>query len=143
MMAFDGFDYDDINDVLAKTEKYAVSTPIIIQDIKVKNVDTKGLTLFAYQGIYDGDALTRRSDPLQKSAIASSDTVYVNPKDLLSIGFKPGELVSVEQDGRYAELTLATSEQLPEGSALVYMGRSSTLNLNASELNVSIIGVQS
>ena len=67
----------------------------------------------------------------------------MNPKDLLSIGFKPGDMVSVEQDGRYAELTLATTEEVPEGSAMVHMGRLATLNLNASELNVGIIGVQS
>lgn len=143
MMEFDGFDYDDINDVMAKTEKYNAAAPIVIQDIKIKDLETKGLTLFAYQGIYDSDALVRRSEPLQSSPIASSDTVYVNPKDLLSIGFEPGQMVSVEQSGRYAELTLATSEDLPEGSAMLNVGRASTLNLNASDLNVSIIGVQS
>jgi formylmethanofuran dehydrogenase subunit D len=101
------------------------------------------LVLFAHNGIYDADALSRRSEPLQSSDIASSDTVYVNPVDLISIGFKPGDLVSVEQDGRFVELTLATSDKLPEGSAMVSMGRTANLNLNASDLSVGIIGVQS
>ena len=143
MMEFDGFDYEDINDVLEKTEKYALKAPIINQDIQINDVEPKGLTLYAHNGIYDTDALSRRSEPLQNSAISTSDTVHINSKDLLSIGFKPGDLVSVEQAGRYAELTLATSEDLPEGSAMINMGREATLNLNASDLNVSIIGVQS
>jgi len=142
MMGFDGFDYEDINDVMIETEKYVPKTATINQDVEIIDAKTKGLALYAHNGIYDTDALSRRSKPLQDSAIATSDTVYVNAKDLLSIGFKPGDLVSVEQDGRYAELTLATSEDLPEGSAMLNMGRETTLNINASDLNVSIIGVQ-
>ncbi len=143
MMDFEGFDYEDINAVMAETEKYKLSNPIINQAVKPQEHVTKGLVLFAQQGIYDTDALTRRSAPLQNSALASSDAVYVNEKDLLSIGFAPGDLVTVEQNGRFAELTLSISDELPEGSAMVAIGREATLNLNAVELNVSIIGVQS
>ena len=138
-----GFDYEDINDVMAKTEKLQAQEPVINQNCKILNIDVKGLALFANNGIYDGDPLARRSKPLQDSALATSDTVYINPKDLLSIGFEEGQLVTVEQDGRYAELTLAVTSSVAEGTAAVNMGRTSALNLNASELNVSIIGVQS
>ncbi len=143
MMDFDGFDYEDINEVMTETEKYKLSNPIINQAVKPLEHVTKGLVLFAQQSIYDTDALARRSAPLQNSALASSDAVYVNEKDLLSIGFAPGDLVTVEQSGRFAELTLSVSEELPEGSAMIAIGRESTLNLNSAELNVSIIGVLS
>lgn len=143
LLEFDGFEYEDINDVMAITEKFKGHVPVINQNCQVKELEVKGLALFARQGIYDGDPLTRRSQPLQNSPLATADTVYVNPKDLLSIGFVAGDLVSVEQAGRYAELTLAVTEEVPEGSAVVNMGRTSAIMLNASDLNVAIIGVQS
>ncbi|MGJ8663085.1 MAG: NADH-quinone oxidoreductase subunit NuoG [Marinicella sp.] len=143
LLGYDDFDYDDINDVLANTEKYQISKPVINQNCQIKALDVKGLALFASTGIYDTDSLVRRSSPLQNSALATSDTVFVNPKDLLSIGFNAGDMVSVEQDGRYTELTLAVTDDVPEGSAMVNMGRTSAININASELSVSIIGVQS
>ncbi len=105
--------------------------------------EVKGLTLLAHTSIYDVDALTRRSKPLQETVLASSDTVFVNPADLASIGFAAGDLVSVEQDGRFSELTLSTCDFVSAGSAQVYMGRSSSLNLNANDLCISIIGAQS
>ncbi len=143
LLGFNGFDYDDINDVLVETEKYSISPSAIQQNCQINEPKAKGLVLFAKQSIYDTDCLTRRSAPLQNSPLASADTVFVNDKDLLSIGFKAGDLVSVEQDGRYAELTLAVSDDVPEGSAVVNMGRESALNIDAANLCVSIIGVQS
>jgi len=143
LLGQEGFDYEDINDVMAKTEKLQSQQSVINQDCQIDDVEVKGLALFANNGIYDSDPLTRRSEPLQSSPLATSDSVYVNPKDLISIGFNEGDLVTVEQEGRYAELTLAVTSAVAEGTAMVNMGRTSTLNLNASELNVSIIGVQS
>ncbi len=143
LLGISDFDYEDINDVMVKTEKLQHNEPVINQNCQINDIDVKGLVLFANQSIYDTDPLTRRSEPLQNSPLASSDTVYVNPNDLLSIGFNEGDLVSVEQDGRYAELTLATSSSVTESTAMVNMGRASALNLNSAELNVSIIGVQS
>ncbi len=143
LMGYADFDYEDINDVMAKTEKYQAAEPVVNQDCQIKEPVVKGLALFANNGIYDSDPLVRRSGPLQNSGLASSDTVFVNSKDLISIGFEAGSLVSVEQDGRYAELTLAVSDEVPEGSAVVNMGRTASLSLDASDLNVGIIGVQS
>jgi NADH-quinone oxidoreductase subunit G len=143
LMEFSGFDYEDINDVLAKTERYQAEPAIIHQDCAVHQPEVKGLALYAHRGIYDGDQLTRRSVPLQESVLATDDSVTVNPTDLISIGFQAGDLVSVEQDGRFAELTLCVSEHVPEGSAVVNLGRTSSLNLDAGELNVGIIGAQS
>ncbi|WP_223788618.1 NADH-quinone oxidoreductase subunit NuoG [Marinicella meishanensis] len=143
LLELDHFDYQDINEVMAITEKFQGHQPVIKQDCEVHELVVKGLALFARQGIYDGDPLCRRSQPLQDSPLATSDAVYVNPKDLLSIGFAAGDLVSVEQNGRYAELTLAVTDEVPEGSAVVNLGRHSTAMLNATELNVAIIGVQS
>lgn len=143
MLGFDDFDYEDINDVMAKTEKLPVVEPVIHQDIEINDLESKGLVLYGHRGIHDGDPLSRRSQPLQNSPLATTDTVYVNPNDLISIGFNEGDLVTVEQLGRYAELTLAVAEEVPEGSALVNFGRESAINLNASELSVSIIGAQS
>jgi NADH-quinone oxidoreductase subunit G len=143
LLSIKGFDYEDINDVMAKTQKYNMHSTVINQDCKVTDFGIKGLVLYSHQGIYDGDALVRRSAPLQSSTLATSDTVYVSPNDLISIGFNAGDLVSVEQDGRFAELTLAVSTHIPEGSAMVNMGKLSALNLDASNLNVGIIGAQS
>jgi NADH dehydrogenase/NADH:ubiquinone oxidoreductase 75 kD subunit (chain G) len=144
MLGFDGFDYEDVHEVMQETEQLKVSSPTTPINVKnMTNQTAKGLVLFAHHGIYDGDALVRRSRPLQESKLATADTVYVNPGDLLSIGFAAGDLVSVEQNGRYAELTLATDEAVPAGSAVIHMGRVSTLNINAGELSVSIIGAQS
>lgn len=144
IMGFQGFDYEDVYEVMTETEKLK-PTPAVppIQLQETNAVTVKGLVLFAHRGIYDGDALVRRSQPLQTSKLATADTVYVNPGDLLSIGFAAGDLVSVEQNGRYAELTLATDEAVPTGSAVIHMGRLSSLNINAGELSVSIIGAQS
>ena len=144
MLSYDGFDYEDVHEVMQQTEQ--LKAPATAAPIKLKSFDTqtaKGLVLFGHHGIYDGDALVRRSRPLQESKLATADTVYVNPGDLLSIGFEAGDLVSVEQHGRYAELILATDEAVPTGSAVINMGRVSTLNINAGELSVSIIGAQS
>lgn len=144
IMGFQGFDYEDVYEVMTETEKLKPTPavpPIQLQETNAATV--KGLVLFAHRGIYDGDALVRRSQPLQTSKLATADTVYVNPGDLLSIGFAAGDLVSVEQNGRYAELTLATDEAVPTGSAVIHMGRLSSLNINAGELSVSIIGAQS
>jgi NADH-quinone oxidoreductase subunit G len=143
LLSIKGFDYEDINDVMAKTQKHNMHSTVINQDCKVTDFGLKGLVLYGHQGIYDGDALVRRSAPLQSSTLATSDTVYVSPNDLISIGFNAGDLVSVEQDGRFAELTLAVSTHIPEGSAMVNMGKLSALNLDASNLNVGIIGAQS
>lgn len=143
LLGHNDFNYEDINEVMALTEKYQSQKSVINQNCQVNAPQVKGLALYASAGIYDSDALVRRSKPLQNSALATSDTVYVNANDLISIGFNAGELVTVEQDGRYAELTLAVTDEVPEGSAMVNFGRTSTLNLNASELNVSIIGAQS
>jgi NADH-quinone oxidoreductase subunit G len=144
MLGSEGFDYEDVHEVMQETEKLkapSTANPVNLKEIKDPSV--KGLVLFPHHGIYDGDALVRRSQPLQTSHLATADTVYVNPGDLLSIGFAAGDLVSVEQNGRYAELTLATDEAVPAGSAVISMGRVSTLNMNAGELSVSIIGAQS
>jgi len=144
MLGFEGFAYEDVHEVMQETEKLkapSTANPVNLKEIKDPSV--KGLVLFPHHGIYDGDALVRRSQPLQTSHLATADTVYVNPGDLLSIGFAAGDLVSVEQNGRYAELTLATDEAVPTGSAVINMGRVSTLNMNAGELSVSIIGAQS
>jgi NADH-quinone oxidoreductase subunit G len=144
MLNLSGFDYEDVHEVMQQTEQLKLPVVKSPRDLKeISNSNVKGLVLFAHQGIYDGDALVRRSRPLQESKIATADNVYVNPGDLLSIGFAAGDLVSVEQNGRYAELTLATDEAVPAGSAVVPMGRSATLNINAGELSVSIIGAQS
>ncbi len=143
LLGLNGFDYQDVNDVMAVTEKMATTEGIIAQDVVVNEPAVKGLALLAHTGIYDVDALTRRSVPLQETVLASSDTVYVNPADLLSIGFAEGDLVAVEQDGRYAELTLSSCDFVSAGSAQVSMGRSSSLNLNANDLCISIIGAQS
>lgn len=143
LLGFNEFDYEDVNDVMSKTEKLVKASAVINQDIKVSDVEVKGLCLYAHRSIYDTDCLTRRSSALQDSALASSDTVYVNENDLISIGFNEGDLVSLEQAGRFAELTLAVSNEVPEGSAVVNIGRDSTLNINSSEFNVSIIGAQS
>ena len=144
MLGFDGFDYEDVHEVMQETEQLKATAPVT--SISLKNIiqpDAKGLVLYAHQGIYDGDVLARRSGPLQKSKLATADTVFVNPGDLLSIGFAAGDLVSVEQNGRYAELTLSTDDAVPAGSAVINMGRAATLNINAGELSVSIIGAQS
>ena len=143
LMDFDGFEYEDIHGVMAKTETYQSDPAIIHQDCQVSQPAVKGLALYAHRGIYDGDQLVRRSEPLQNSVLATDDSVTVNPADLLSIGFQTGDLVSVEQQGRFAELTLCTSDQVPEGSAVVNMGRNSSLNLDAGDLSVGIIGAQS
>jgi len=143
LMDFDGFEYEDIHGVMAKTETYQFNPAIIHQDCQVSQLAVKGLALYAHRGIYDGDQLVRRSEPLQNSVLATDDSVTVNPADLLSIGFQAGDLVSVEQQGRFAELTLCTSAQVPEGSAVVNMGRNSSLNLDAGDLSVGIIGAQS
>ncbi|MCB1584088.1 MAG: NADH-quinone oxidoreductase subunit NuoG [Marinicella sp.] len=143
LLGFADFDYENINEVMAKTEKLTLPKAIVNQECPINNCEVKGLALYAHRGIYDGDPLCRRSTPLQNSPLATADTVYVNPNDLLSIGFKEGDLVSVEQDGRYAELTLSVIQDVPEGSAVVNLGRASAMNLNASELSVSIIGAQS
>ena len=143
LLDLSGFDYQDINDVMAVTEKMSAAEGIIAQDVAVIEQQIKGLTLLAHTGIYDVDALTRRSKPLQETVLASSDTVYVNPADMASIGFAAGDLVAVEQDGRFAEMTLSTCDFVSAGSAQVSMGRSSSLNLNANDLSISIIGAQS
>ncbi len=143
LLGFNGFEYNDINEVMAKTEKMNWSDSVIPQDTVVADIKVKGLALYPHRSIYDTDCLTRRSAPLQNSPLASSDTVYVNEKDLLSIGFSAGDLVSVEQEGRFSELTLAVSDEIPEGSAMVHLGRDSTLSLDSSNFNVSIIGAQS
>ena len=144
ILGFDGFEYEDVHEVMQETEQLkSLPTPVPVALKEIDAYEAKGLVLYAHHGIYDGDALVRRSRPLQESKLATADTVYVNPGDLLSIGFEAGDLVSVEQNGRYAELTLATDEAVPTGSAVINMGRLSTLNINAGELSVSIIGAQS
>jgi len=143
LLGYDDFSYNDINELMAVTEKYQYPTSVVQQNCQINEQNVKGLVLFANQGIYDSDCLTRRSEPLQNSALATSDTVFVNPNDLISIGFNPGELVALEQNGRFAELYLSVSEHVPEGSAVVNMGRDSALNINTSEFCVSIIGAQS
>lgn len=143
VMGFDGFDYEDVYELMQETEKLKTLTsenPVLAE---VNQLKVKGLVLFPHHGIYDGDMLVRRSAPLQESKLATADTVYVNPGDLVSIGFAVGDLVSVEQNGRYAELTLATDDAVPASSAVINMGRDSSLNINAGELSVSIIGAQS
>lgn len=142
LLEFNGFEYADINEVMAKTESLKWSNSIIKQDVAAHELKIKGLALYPHRSIYDTDCLTRRSEPLQNSPLASSDTVYVNEKDLLSIGFAAGDLVSVEQEGRFAELTLAVSAKVPEGSAMINIGRDSAMSINSSNLNVSIIGAQ-
>ncbi len=143
LLEFSGFDYQDVNDVMATTVQLKTIDAIISQNVKVKNIENEGLVMLADTSIYDVDPLTRRSIPLQQTVHGSSDTVYVNPDDLPSIGFNPGDLVSVVQCGRYAELTLSTCKSVAPGSIQVSMGRDSTLNLNANDLSVSITGVQS
>lgn len=143
LMGYSDFEYDDINDVIAITEKLAWHDAVIHQEVKPVEIEVKGLVLYPHRSIYDTDCLTRRSTPLQNSPLASSDSVFVNEKDLASIGFNAGDLVSVEQDGRYAEVTLVVSDAVPEGSAMVNLGRQAVLNLDSSNLNVSIIGAQS
>lgn len=143
LLGLSGFDQEDVNDVMAETEKLTFNSGIIHQGVAVYTPQVKGLVLLANTGIYDVDGLTRRSEPLQNTVHASSDTVYVNPADILSIGFESGDLVTVEQSGRYAELTLSTCEFISPGSAQVSMGRESSLNLNANELSIGIIGAQS
>ncbi|WP_154224429.1 NADH-quinone oxidoreductase subunit NuoG [Marinicella rhabdoformis] len=143
LLELSGFDYQDVNDVMAVTEKMSAVEGIINQDVVVTEPEVKGLVLLANTAIYDVDALTRRSKPLQETVLASSDTVYVNPADMASIGFTEGDMVAVEQDGRFAEMTLSTCDFVSAGSAQVSMGRRSSLKLNANDLSISIIGAQS
>ncbi len=135
-----GFDYQTVDDVMAETEQLnAVKGGF--QTVKtIKTDKVSGLMLDTATGIYHSDMLVRRSTPLQDTALAAAQSVMVNPRDLLSIGFNAGDLVGIEQQGRHFNLTLTANEFVAVGTALINTGQQATVDLDCGNLNVSIIG---
>ncbi|WP_395375523.1 NADH-quinone oxidoreductase subunit NuoG [Marinicella sp. W31] len=140
LLELDGFDYQDVSEVMALTEKLNGANGIIDQNPAIKNLLTEdqSLVLTAERAIYDSDQLCRRSEPLQSTVHTSSQTIWLHPNDIAALNLNVGDKVTLQQQQRSSEWVLSMSEEIAEKTAYVYIGHTDSGDVNLSELTVQI-----
>ena len=140
LLELNGFEYQDVSEVLALTEKLNAANGIINQQPQVNavSVDAESLVLTAERCMYDTDQLCRRSEPLQNTVHASSQTVWLNPTDVQALELNVGDKVHVRQNERVTEMIVSVSEDIVEKTAYVHIGHADSTDLNLSDLTVQI-----
>ena len=138
LLKVDGFDYETVNQITEQVNKLKVHKAHVKTDCKVHEIQTSDLILHADTAIYDVDMLTRRSQPLQETVHASSGCLSVNPSEAKKYGIENAMSVILNQGENVCHLFANIDDSVPDGSAHVFVHNSTTLNLNADQLQVTI-----
>lgn len=140
LLELGGFDYQDASELMALSEKLQMRSGIIEQGIQIEDVviEKDALVLSAQRAMYDSDMLSRRSEPLQNTVHASSQTIWLNPADLQRLEIQAGDTVSVKQQDREVVMTASSSENIAEKTALLFIGHTGVTDLNLSDLSVYV-----
>lgn len=97
-----------------------------------------GLQRVSEVPIYAGDAVVRRSAPLQATRDAATPKVWMHSEELTNIGVKTGMNVKVTQGQGSVKLQCAADDRLPRGVARVAAGHPATAALGAMFGTISV-----
>jgi NADH-quinone oxidoreductase subunit G len=93
-------------------------------------------------GVYAGDPVVRRSQPLQKTADGkAARTVRLNAATLARLGIAAGDRVRVRQGGGEALLTAALDAALGDGSVRIARGVAETAALGEGEISIERVAM--
>jgi NADH-quinone oxidoreductase subunit G len=97
-----------------------------------------GLQRIADVPLYNGDALVRRSPPLQKTKEAQAPRAWMNSRLMRELGVSAGQPVGVKQGDGTATLAAALDDKLPDGCVRVPAAHPGTAALGALFGSVSV-----
>ncbi len=116
LLAIDGFDFTDLAPVRARVDAVLASSALPHQPAAVNHAhgSGEGLEAAVFQPIYSGDAMVRRSAPLQATVLACDGALRLHPEDALALGvgqqgqtkLPNGDTVAVRTDGGIARGTV-------------------------------------
>ncbi len=114
------------------------STQIDLRLVQVEVPEpVEGLVRMQVRGLYSGDALARRADPLQASPEGRrAEAVYVNPD---SAGdHADGSMVRIRQGAEETELRLVLDDDVPAGTVVTVAGAPALARLGAPGTTVTL-----
>jgi NADH-quinone oxidoreductase subunit G len=141
MLGLDGFDYDSIEDVrAAMNEAIGATVPdnAFAGTRKLARPKTaRGMRRASEYGIYAGDALVRRSEPLQQTHDARR-TLRVAPADAARLGIENRTAVEISQEDRRIVLDAELDAGVTEHTVWLPAGVPETAALGALYGNVEL-----
>ncbi len=139
MLNVDGFDYDDISEVMAEVDALSTKRKASFQPIEVTHLNVDGLVLHTETAIYDVDMLSRRSNALQETIHASNDCLSLNSSEAEKLKLENAMPVTLIQGDYSVELFINIDESIPTGSVFA----NKCVGLRSDVLEVEVRGESS
>ena len=135
LLKVDGFDQDTseaVRDEALKGVDVAAKLNNAIGGVEARAASAAGgLQRVADVPIYAGDAVVRRSAPLQATADAAIPQVRMHGDELKKLGVQSGDVVKVSQGQGSVKLFAVADDKLPKGVVRVATGHPATVALGA------------
>ncbi|UXI69733.1 NADH-quinone oxidoreductase subunit NuoG [Tahibacter amnicola] len=132
-----GFDFTEIADVRAAMN--ARPAAALVTNGKVANrVKPTGLARIATVPVYRGDAVLRRSVPLQSHPLTVGGRLVLHPADAKQAGLEQGMVAKVSGPVGIATLPVTISQDVPAGGAWIESAYLETAALPAYGADLSI-----
>ncbi|MBX6393159.1 MAG: molybdopterin-dependent oxidoreductase, partial [Burkholderiales bacterium] len=133
LLGLQGFEYNSSEEVRQEALQAAMPLSNEIGPVKVDVTTVAKATLerVADVPIYFADPLVRRSEPLQKAPASDAPKAFLNAASLQKLGFVPGQVVKVKQEGGEALVEIAVDNVLVDNVVRLSAAHASTADLGA------------
>ena len=129
LLDMSGFDYENSESIRDEIDLSCASFDNSIEEEPSALVAAPGLQRVGYVPIYFSDAIARRSEALQKTALAAAPCAWMNAALMARLGVREGEPVLVRQGEGEARLNAALDAALADECVRVAAGHPLTANL--------------
>lgn len=125
-----GFEYlssEDVRDELQKQlEKSKFENPEAFLPKALPKADTEKLYRLGAWGIYDADAVVRRSQPLQEAASNNEHVIYVSNELAKRYNLRQGKDVTAMQNGGEATMRVCITDKIADNTVYLNSGFAET-----------------
>ena len=129
MLDISGFDYEDTESVLLEIAPSMTKLDNAMTEEPMASAPVQGLQRVGYVPIYSADAVARRAEALQHTALAAEPVAWMNAKLMEKLKVRDGEPVLVSQGDGEARLDAALDAGLADDCVRVAAGHPLTANL--------------
>lgn len=142
LLAVDGFSQRNLAAVQEELDEAVAGAATTASAQAVLNIQLEqaGLWRIGDVPMYAGDAVLRRSRPLQNTVHADNSACAMNPADAEKLGLNEGQAVRVSQGDSSTELVLQIMAEVPAGGVWVRSAVAENLALGAAIGPINVEG---
>ena len=142
MLNVDGFDFIGLDQVEAMQEQAAAPEAAVAEALSPVTGEADSLWRIGDVPLYAGDALVRRSPPLQQTNHAAPSVVHINSATSERLGLGEAETIRVSQDSATVELPWVIDSRIPPNAVWLPVANCAVNGLGASYGPISVEAVE-